>query len=69
MSGELANQIIARILVIVLGFGIAWLLAKGVAFIVPSWETPIFAGFGSIWLIIGVRGLVREIQFQRSRSS
>ena len=69
MRGELVNQIVARILVIVLGFGIAWLLAKGTALIAPSWETPVFAGFAAIWLIGGVRGLIREVRFQLSRSN
>ena len=67
MKGELANQLIARVLVIVLGFGIGWLVAKGVAMIAPAWETAAFAGFASLWLIGGVLGIIREIRFQRSR--
>jgi hypothetical protein len=66
MGDDLATQIVARIIVIAFGVGIAWFAAQIAALIAPSLETPVFAGIGSIWVVIGVRRLIREIRFQRS---
>jgi hypothetical protein len=67
MGDDLSAQIIARVVVIVLGFGVAWGLAWVTALVAPTWETAVFAGFASIWTVIGVRGIIREVRFQRSR--
>jgi hypothetical protein len=68
MGDDLSTQIIARIVVILFGVGIAWGVAWVTTLIAPSWKTPVFAGIASIWIVMGVRGLIREIRFQRSRS-
>jgi hypothetical protein len=68
MGDDLTTQIIARVITIAFGLGIAWALAWVTSFFAPSWETTVFAGFGSVWTVIGLRGILGEIRFQRSRS-
>ena len=68
MGDDLKTQIISRVIVIALGLGVAWGLAQVTALIAPSWETPVFAGIGSIWFVMGIRGLIREIRLQQSKA-
>ena len=71
ISRELLTQIIARLIVIALGWGVAWLASKGVTLVAPRAGDVIFYGIGLLWTVVGGWGLIREVrrQFFQNRIS
>jgi hypothetical protein len=60
---SLSTQLISRVLVIAMSWGIAW----GVGWLAGS--NIAFYLIGALGTVVGVRGIVREIRFQRNYKS
>jgi hypothetical protein len=60
---SLSTQLISRVLVIALFWGIAW----GIGWLTGS--NLAFYLIGALGTVIGVQGIVREIRFQRNYKS
>ena len=63
----MTNQLIASVISIAIGWGLAWLVAKGIAFLgrVPNLEC--FYWFGGMWTLVAVLRVIGEVTGYRSR--
>ena len=57
----MTNRLIASVMSIAIGWGLAWLVAKGIAFLgrVPNVEC--FYWFGGMWTLVTVLRIIREV--------
>jgi hypothetical protein len=62
------NQLIASVINIAIGWGLAWLVAKGISFLGRVPNIGCFYWFGGMWTLVVVLRTIREVRGYRSRS-
>jgi hypothetical protein len=63
----MTNQLIASVISIAIGWGLAWLVAKGISFLGRVPNLGCFYWFGGMWTLVAVLMVIRKVQFWRTR--